>query len=86
MTKGDNRGISARATFIIDGNGTLRHMQYNDLGVGRNVIEILRLVKAFNYSDKNGEVCPSAWKNEGDATMVPSHNSEKTKNYFSKEM
>ena len=41
ITEGKDRGISSRATFIIDGKGVLRHMQQNDLGVGRNVDEIL---------------------------------------------
>lgn len=54
-------------------------MSYNDLPVGRNVDEVLRLVKAFRYTDKNGEVCSSKWKQEGDATMLPNHNASKTK-------
>lgn len=50
-----------RATYIIDSNGILRHMSINDLPVGRNIDEILRLVKAFQYTDKSGEVCPAHW-------------------------
>ena len=37
-------------------------MSYNDLPVGRNVDEYLRLVKAFKFTDENGEVCPSKWR------------------------
>jgi len=51
-----------RATYIIDSDGVLRHMSINDLPVGRNIDEILRLVKAFQYSDKSGEVCPAQWQ------------------------
>ena len=79
---GPNAGVALRATFIIDGNGILRHMSYNDLPVGRNVEEVLRLVQAFQYSDEHGEVCPATWKKKGDKTMKPSHNDEMTKNYF----
>ena len=43
----DACGVTLRATYIIDDSGILRHMQINDLPVGRNVEEILRLVKAF---------------------------------------
>lgn len=57
-------------------------MSYNDLPVGRNVEEVLRLVKAFKFVDENGEVCPSKWKNKGDPTMKPSHEAKETKNYF----
>ena len=45
--KGDEKGVAYRATFIIDKEGVLRHYSINDLPVGRNVDETLRLVKAF---------------------------------------
>jgi alkyl hydroperoxide reductase subunit AhpC len=73
-----------RATFIIDGNGVLRHSQYNDTGVGRNIDEVLRLVQAFQHNDKVGEVCPAKWK-PGAQGMDPSHGSEKTKKYWKQE-
>ena len=57
-------------------------MQYNDLPVGRNIDEILRLVQAFQYSDKNGEVCPAKWKKAGDATMKPDAKDALTVKYF----
>ena len=47
IREGDDCGVSFRATYIIDGNGILRHMSVNDLPVGRNVEEVIRLVKAF---------------------------------------
>ena len=48
-----------RGTFIIDSSGMLRHFAVNDFGVGRNIEEIYRLVKAFQFSDENGQVCPA---------------------------
>ena len=74
-------GVTMRATYIIDGNGVLRHMHCNDLPVGRNIPEILRLVEAFQHADEHGEVCPASWK-KGEPTMVPDADSQKTKDYF----
>jgi alkyl hydroperoxide reductase subunit AhpC len=82
---GEDSGLSFRATYIIDPKGILRHYQINDLPVGRNVDEILRLVQAFQFTDKHGEVCPARWK-PGKATMVTDPNSDKTKQYFAEEM
>lgn len=64
-------GVALRGTFIIDAQGILRHASVNDLNVGRNVDEVLRLVKAFQFADKNGEVCPSKWA-PGKTAMKPS--------------
>jgi alkyl hydroperoxide reductase subunit AhpC len=55
-------GIALRGTFIIDDKGVVRHSSVNDAPVGRNVDEILRTVKALQYSDKHGEVCPAKWE------------------------
>ena len=66
----ENCGVAMRATYIIDDKGVLRHMQIQDLPVGRNADEVLRLVEAFKYTDEYGEVCPASWK-KGEATMVP---------------
>lgn len=61
-TEGDDmRGASLRGTFIIDAKGVLRSTQVNDLPVGRNVEETLRLVKAFQHNEEHGEVCQSNW-------------------------
>jgi len=54
----------------------------NDLPVGRNVDEVLRLVEGFQYVEKHGEVCPSGWK-AGDKTMVPDHDSEALTSFWS---
>jgi len=57
-------GTALRGTFIIDPDGVLRHIQVNDLDVGRNTRETLRLLRAF----RTGELCPSSW-NPGEATL-----------------
>nr|AFK94159.1 2-cys peroxiredoxin [Dunaliella viridis] len=54
-------GATFRALFIIDPKGTLRQVTINDLPVGRSVDEALRLVKAFQFTDEHGEVCPANW-------------------------
>ncbi|RHZ81414.1 hypothetical protein Glove_120g78 [Diversispora epigaea] len=55
-------GISLRGLFIIDDKGILRHITINDLPIGRNVDEVLRLVDAIQFTDKHGEACPIGWK------------------------
>nr|ACI42881.1 peroxiredoxin 4 variant precursor [Biomphalaria glabrata] len=72
-------GHSLRGLFIIDPKGTLRQITMNDLPVGRSVDETLRLVQAFQYTDKHGEVCPAGWK-PGSATIIP--DPKKSKEYF----
>lgn len=78
--------MALRGTFLIDGEGILRHISINDTNVGRNMDEYLRLVDAFNFSAEHGDVCPAAWKQAGDATMTTDHTSEKTKNYWKKHL
>jgi alkyl hydroperoxide reductase subunit AhpC len=58
---GEDAGVAFRATYIIDPNQVVRHISISDLPVGRNVEETLRLVKAFQFSDEHGEVCPASW-------------------------
>lgn len=76
-------GVSLRGTFIIDPKGTLKHSSINDLPVGRNVDEVLRLVKAFQYVEKHGEVCPASWS-EGKKS-IPVGNSDKVKEFWKNE-
>ena len=85
IEEGGDAGVAFRATYIIDDKGVLRHASVNDLPVGRNADEIYRLVEAFQYTDKYGEVCPASWK-PGKATMVPDPNSAKTEKFFEEEM
>ena len=61
-------GIAYRGLFVIDDKGILRQITINDLPVGRSVDETLRLVQAFQFTDKHGEVCPANWK-PGKKTM-----------------
>ena len=65
-------GVAFRGLFIIDDKGVLRQMTVNDLPVGRDVDETLRLVQGFQFTDKHGEVCPANWK-PGKKTMKPNH-------------
>ncbi|KAG8008172.1 Peroxiredoxin-4 [Nibea albiflora] len=58
--------------FIIDEKGVLRQITMNDLPVGRSVDETLRLVQAFQYTDKHGEVCPAGWKPGSDTVSITS--------------
>ncbi|CAG9310133.1 unnamed protein product [Blepharisma stoltei] len=76
-----DEGVHLRATYIIDANGVVRHIAMNDLPVGRNVREILRLVQGYQYTDTYGEVCPESWT-PGAATMVPDHESDKLQNFW----
>lgn len=57
----EDKGIALRGQFVIDGKGVLRSMTVNDLPVGRNVDEALRLVQAFQHADKTGDVVPCGW-------------------------
>ncbi|XP_040175954.1 uncharacterized protein LOC120908718 [Anopheles arabiensis] len=77
----DDLGHTLRGLFIIDDRGVLRQITMNDLPVGRSVDETLRLVQAFQYTDKHGEVCPAGWK-PGQDTIVP--NPEEKIKYFEK--
>nr|XP_048296690.1 peroxiredoxin-4 isoform X2 [Myodes glareolus] len=66
----EDSGHTLRGLFIIDDKGVLRQITLNDLPVGRSVDETLRLVQAFQYTDKHGEVCPAGWK-PGSETIIP---------------
>lgn len=59
-----------RGLFIIDHRGIIRQITLNDLPVGRSVDETLRLVQAFQYTDKFGEVCPAGWKPGEDTVII----------------
>jgi peroxiredoxin (alkyl hydroperoxide reductase subunit C) len=63
-------GIALRGLFIIDKNGVLKHSTINDLNLGRNIDEVLRLLDAIDFSEEHGEVCPANWK-KGDKAMKP---------------
>ncbi len=61
-------GVAFRGSFLIDEEGTVRHQVVNDLPLGRNVDEMLRMVDALAFHQEHGEVCPAGWK-EGDKGM-----------------
>jgi len=58
----ESAGVSLRGLFIIDDKFKIRQITINDLPVGRSVEETLRLVNAFQFVDKHGEVCPANWR------------------------
>lgn len=60
--------IAYRGSFLIDKEGTVRHETINDLPLGRNIDEMIRLVDALQYVEKHGEVCPANWE-EGKEAM-----------------
>lgn len=64
-------GVALRGAFIIDSNGVVRAQVVNDLPLGRDINEIIRLFDALQFHEKHGEVCPANW-NKGKAGMVAS--------------
>ena len=64
-------GVSLRGSFLIDEEGNVRHEIKNDLPLGRNIDEMLRLIDALDYHNKHGEVCPAGWT-QGKTGMKPS--------------
>lgn len=75
-------GASLRGLFIIDDKGIIRSFTINDAHVGRSVDETLRIIKAFQYADLHGEVCPANWK-PGQNTIKPDQ--ELKNEYFEKQ-
>lgn len=64
----DGTPVAYRGTFLIDKEGKVRHETINDLPLGRNIDEMIRLVDALQYVEKHGEVCPANWE-EGKEAM-----------------
>ncbi|MEM7027333.1 MAG: peroxiredoxin [Pseudomonadota bacterium] len=63
-------GVALRGSFLIDKEGIIQHITINNLPLGRNVDEMLRLVDALQFTEEHGEVCPAGWK-KGEAGMTP---------------
>ena len=61
-------GIALRGSFLLDKDGTIRHAVINDLPLGRNIDEMLRMVDTMLFTNEHGEVCPAGW-NKGDEGM-----------------
>ncbi len=66
-----NDAVALRGSFLIDKEGVVRHQVVNDLPLGRNVDEMLRMVDALQFTEEHGEVCPAGWQ-KGRAGMKPS--------------
>ncbi|MAC47674.1 MAG: alkyl hydroperoxide reductase [Oceanospirillum sp.] len=64
-------GVAFRGAFLIDQEGNVRSQIVNDLPLGRNMDELLRLVDALQFTEEHGEVCPAGW-NKGDKGMTAS--------------
>lgn len=54
-------GVALRASFLIDKDGVVQHQIVNNLPLGRNVDEMVRLVEALQFHEEHGEVCPAGW-------------------------
>lgn len=65
-----NDAVAFRGTFLIDKNFTVRHQIVNDLPLGRNIEEAIRMVDALHFHEEHGEVCPAGW-NRGEEGMKP---------------
>ena len=61
-------GVAFRGAFLIDKEGMVRSQLINDLPLGRNIDELIRLVEALQFHEEHGEVCPAGW-NRGDKGM-----------------
>jgi len=66
-----NESVALRGSFLIDTDGTVRHAVINDLPLGRNIDEMLRMVDAMLFTNEYGEVCPAGW-HKGEEGMKPS--------------
>jgi peroxiredoxin (alkyl hydroperoxide reductase subunit C) len=65
-----NDSVTLRGLFLIDREGVVRHAVVNDLPLGRNVDEALRMLDALKHTEEHGEVCPANWR-EGEEAMKP---------------
>nr|WP_321246730.1 peroxiredoxin [uncultured Psychroserpens sp.] len=72
MLQADGELIAYRGLFLIDKEGIVRHQIVNDLPLGRNVDEALRMVDALQFVEENGEVCPANWS-KGKSGMQATH-------------
>jgi peroxiredoxin (alkyl hydroperoxide reductase subunit C) len=77
--------VAFRGSFLIDKTGVVRHQVVNDLPLGRNIDEMLRMVDALQFTEKHGEVCPAGWTQgregmqatpEGVAKYLAAHHQE----------
>ncbi|OQX74067.1 MAG: peroxidase [Campylobacteraceae bacterium 4484_4] len=76
-----NKSVALRGSFLIDKDKIVRHAVINDLPLGRNIDEMLRMVDAMHFVEEHGEVCPANW-HEGEEGMKP--DTEGVAEYLSK--
>lgn len=74
------QGVALRGLFLIDKKGVIRHQVINDLPLGRNVKEVLRMVDALQHVEEHGEVCPANWTKSEKAISA---NRESVSHYLS---
>ena len=72
-------GIALRGTFLIDKEGIVQHQTINNLPLGRNIDEFVRLTESLQFTEEHGEVCPANWQ-KGEKSMKP--NQEGLQEYF----
>lgn len=75
-------GVALRGSFLIDRNGIVKHQVVNDLALGRNIDEMIRMVDALKHFEEYGEVCPAGW-DESKKAFKPSQ--EGVSNFLEKE-
>ena len=80
-----DEAVALRGSFLIDADGTIRHAVINDLPLGRNIDEMIRMVDTMLFTNEHGEVCPAGWvkgdegmkaDTEGVAEYLAKHESE----------
>lgn len=72
-----NESVALRGTFLIDRKGVVRHMVVNDLPLGRNIDEAIRMVDALHFYEEHGEVCPAGW-HKGESAIKASEDGIKS--------
>ncbi len=77
-----DEGVAMRASFLINREGIVQHQVVNNLPLGRNVDEMVRMVDALQFSEEHGEVCPAGWE-KGETGMKPT--SDGVADYLSRE-
>jgi len=77
----EEAGVALRGSFLIDKAGKIQHLVVNNLDMGRNIDEMIRMVDALEFTEEHGEVCPANWR-EGQEAMKPS--TDGVKDFLSK--
>ncbi len=70
----DGEPVAYRGLFLIDKQGVVRHQLVNDMPLGRNIEEVLRMIDSLQFYEENGEVCPANW-HKGEKGIKETHES-----------